>query len=87
LDVDVEQQLLRELAGGNSLPDVQLLEVPLPDVLLTAVPLTDVPLPDVPLPVGRLDGLVGEERTGPCVAVEAYIQVRVGFYSGEFLLR
>jgi hypothetical protein len=50
-DVDVEQQLLGESAGYNSLPDV-----PLPDVTLP-----DVPLPDVPLPEARPDGPVGEE--------------------------
>jgi len=65
-DVDVEQQLLGELAGGNSLPDVPLPDVPLPDVALPDVPLPDVPLPDVPLPdvplpEARPDGSVGEE--------------------------
>jgi len=74
--VDVEQQLLGELAGGNSLPDVPLPDVPLPDVpfpdvplpdvtlpdvLLPDVPLPDVPLPDVSLPEERPDGSVGEE--------------------------
>jgi len=44
-DVDVEQQLLGELAGDNGLPDGTLPDVPLP-----AVPLPDVPLPNVPLP-------------------------------------
>jgi len=59
-DVDVEQQLLGELAGGDGLtdgplpgvplPDVPLPDVPLPDVPLPGVPLPDVPLPDFPLP-------------------------------------
>ena len=49
--VDVDQQLLIELAGRDSLPDV-----PLPDVLLP-----DVPLPDVSLPEARPDCSVGEE--------------------------
>jgi len=66
LDVDVEQQLLGELAGGDSLPDVPLPDVllpdvSLPDVPLPDVPLPDVPLPDVPLPEARPDGSVGEE--------------------------
>ena len=56
LYVDVEQQLLGESAGGNSLPGVPLPGVPLPDV-----PLPDVPLPDVPLGEARPDGSVGEE--------------------------
>jgi hypothetical protein len=45
-DVDVEQQLLGESAGGDSHPDV---------------PLPDFPLPDVPFPEARPDGAVGEE--------------------------
>jgi len=48
-DVDVEQQLLVESAGGDSLSDVLLSYVPLPDVLLLDVTLPDVPVPDVPL--------------------------------------
>jgi len=65
-DVDVEQQLLGESAGGDGhpdgpLPDVLLPDVPLPDVPLPDVPLPDVPLPDVPLPEARPDGSVGEE--------------------------
>jgi len=55
-DVDVEQQLLGDSAGGDSLPDVPLPYVPLPDV-----PLPDVVLPDVVLPEARPDGSVGEE--------------------------
>jgi len=65
-DVDVEQQLLIELAGGDSLPDVLLPNVPLPNVPLPNVPLPNVPLPNVPLrsiPLAeaRPDGLVCEE--------------------------
>ena len=45
-DVDLDQQLLIESAGGNSLPDV----------LLPIVPLLDVPLPDA-----CPGGSVGEE--------------------------
>jgi len=65
-DVDVEQQLLGQLAGGDGLPDgplpdVRLPDVPLPDIPLPDVPLPDVPLPDVPLPEARPDGSVGEE--------------------------
>jgi hypothetical protein len=65
-DVDVEQQLIGESAGGDGLPDgplqdVPLPDVPLPDVHLPDVPLPDVPLPDVPLPEARPDGSVGEE--------------------------
>jgi len=50
-DVDVEQQLLSESAGGDSLPDVRLPDVSLPDVRL----------PDVPLPEARPYGSLGEE--------------------------
>ena len=70
-DIDVEQQLLSESAGVDSLPHVPLLDVPLPnvplsDVPLLTVPLRDVPLPNVPLPdvhFGEeyLDGSVGEQ--------------------------
>ena len=42
-DLDVEQQLLGESAGGDGLPTGPLPDVPLPDV-----PLPDIPLPDVP---------------------------------------
>ena len=45
-DVDVDKQLLGELAGGDS---------------IHMVCLPDVPHPDVPLPGARPDGLVGEE--------------------------
>jgi len=49
-DIDVEQQLVGESPGGDSLPDVPLLDVPLPDVPRPNVPLPNVPLPNVPLP-------------------------------------
>jgi len=55
-DVDVEQQLLSESAGGDSLPDV-----PHPDIALPDIPLPDVPLPNVLLPEARQDVSVGEE--------------------------
>jgi hypothetical protein len=48
-DVDVEQQLLGESPGSDSLPNVTLPAVPLPDIPLPDVPLPDVPHPDVPL--------------------------------------
>jgi hypothetical protein len=51
VNVDVDQQLLIESAGGNSLPDL-----PLP-----AVPFPNVPLPNVPPPEALPDGWVGEE--------------------------
>ena len=60
-DVDVEQQLLGESAGGDSLPDVPHPDVPLPDIPLPDVPLPDDALPDVPLPEARQDGSVGKE--------------------------
>jgi len=49
-DVDVDQQLLIELAGGDSLPDVPFPDVPLPDVPLPNIPLPNIPLPNIPLP-------------------------------------
>jgi hypothetical protein len=58
--VDVEQQVLGESAGADSLPngplpnipfpDVPLPDVPLPDVFFPHVPPPDVPLPAIPLP-------------------------------------
>jgi len=50
-DVDVDQQLLIESAGGNSLPDVPLRHVHLPDG----------PLHNVPLHESRPESLVWEE--------------------------
>jgi len=52
-DVDVNQQLLGKLAGGDSLPDALL---------------PDVPLLDFPLPGAHPDCSVGEEWTSPRVA-------------------
>jgi len=90
-DVDVNQQLLIESAGDDSLsdvplPDIPLLDVPLPDVPLPDVPLPDVPLPDVPLPEVHPDGSVGEEFTRPRVAEEPMI-VAFGLGSGSCLVR
>jgi hypothetical protein len=50
LDVDVDLQLIGELADCDWIPDVPLLDVPLLDVPLRDVPLPDIPLPGVPLP-------------------------------------
>ena len=61
LDVDVDQNLLIESAGGNSLPDIPLPDVLFPDVPLPDVPLPDVPVPAVPLPEACPEGSVGEE--------------------------
>jgi hypothetical protein len=64
VDVDVDQQLLIESAGGDSLPNV---------------PLSKVPLPNVPLPEAHADGSVGEESTSPRVAEEAmFVAFRLG---------
>jgi len=67
-DVDVEQQLLGESAGGDRLPDVPLPNVPLLDVPLPNVPLPNDSFTDVPLPAVCPDGLVGEEWTSSRVA-------------------
>ena len=61
MDVDVDQQLQIDSAGGDSIPDVPLPDVTLPDVALPDVSLPDIPLPDVPLPEARPDGSEGEE--------------------------
>jgi hypothetical protein len=61
LDVDVNQQLLIESAGGDSLSVIPHPNVPLPDVPLPDVPLPDLPPADVPLTEVRPDGSVGEE--------------------------
>jgi hypothetical protein len=60
-DMDVNQQLLIESAGADSLSDDPLPDDPLPDVPLPDDPLPDVPHPDVPFPEVRPDGSVGEE--------------------------
>jgi len=51
-NVDVDQQLLWELPGGDIFPDVCL---------------PDVCLPIVPLPEQHPDGSVGQESTNPCL--------------------
>jgi hypothetical protein len=56
LDVDVDQQLLIESAGGDSLPDI-----PLPDISLPDDPLPNDPLPNVPLSEALPDGSVGKD--------------------------
>jgi hypothetical protein len=65
-DFDVEQQILSQSAGGDSLPNVPLPGGPLPDVpllhvALPNVALPSVALPNVTLPEASLDGSVGEE--------------------------
>jgi len=75
-DVDLNQQLLIELAGGDGLTDVPVRDVPL----------YDVPVPDVPLPKVCPDGSVGEKSTRPSVADETMVVAfRVG--SGRCLVR
>jgi hypothetical protein len=59
--VDVDQQLLIEMAGGDSLADAPLPEGPLPDV----------PLPDGCIPESCLDCVLGEVRTSSRIAEEA----------------
>jgi hypothetical protein len=83
----VEQQLLGELPGGDSLPDVRLPDVPLPDVPLPNVPVPNVPLliiplHDVPLPEARPVWL---SRCGVNQS-SGYVRIRVGFLSCEFSL-
>jgi len=71
LDVDMDQQLLGESAGGDS-----VLYVPVPDD----------PLPNASLPEVRLDGSMGEEWASPRVAEQAVVVVfRLG--SGCCLVR
>jgi hypothetical protein len=60
-DVNVEQQLLGESGGGDSLPNVCLPDIPLPDVSLPDALLTDISVPDVLFPEAWPDGSVGEE--------------------------
>jgi hypothetical protein len=69
-DVDVEMQLLGELADGDSLPDNHLPSVTLPDNhiaedSLSNIALSDVPLPEVPHPEPGPDGSVGKECMSP----------------------
>jgi hypothetical protein len=54
--VDVDQHLVIESAGGDSLPNVPIPNVALPDISLRNFPLSNVPRPEA-----RPDGLVGEE--------------------------
>jgi hypothetical protein len=61
LDVNVDQPLLHELAAGDSLPNVPLLDNPLPDVPLPDVPPPNVSLPDAPVPESCPVGSVVEE--------------------------
>jgi len=75
-DVDVDQQLPIESAGGDSLPDVTLCNVPHPDVHLC----------DAPLPEARPDGSVGEEWLSPHVA-EGVMVVLFGSGSGSCHVR
>jgi len=70
-DVDVDQQLLRESAVGDSVP---------------VVPLPDVAILDVHLSETRPDSSVGEDLTSPRIAEQACIQVRVAFLVCEFPL-
>jgi len=72
-DVDVEQQLLDESAGGDNLTNVPLPDVPPPDVPFAKLPRPNVPLPQVPLPDVTLseecpDGSVGEDWTSRRIA-------------------
>ena len=60
-DMDVDQQLRMESAGGNSLANVPFPDVTLPQVRLPDVPFPGVPLPDVPLPEARPDRSVGKQ--------------------------
>jgi hypothetical protein len=82
-DVDLDQQLLIELASDRSLPDV-----PPPNVLLSDVPLSHVPVPDVPshdvvLPGACPDRFVGEELTSlPVAVVVIVVAPRLGSRSG-----
>ena len=91
LDVDVEELLLGESAGGNSLSNGPLVAVPFPDFPLSDIPLRDVPLshvrlPNVPLSGVCPDGSVGEEWSSQCSPEEACVWVRVEFLCCEFSL-
>jgi len=78
--VDVDKQLLSELAGGDNLPDD-----PLPIIWLPGVPLPDASLHDIPLPGTRPEGFVGEVRTCPRLAEEAMV-VESGLGLGSCLV-
>ena len=82
-DMDVDQQLLSESAGGDSLSNV-----PLPNITLPNVPLPDVPLPDVRLPGARLVGSVDEQWISAHVEEETMVVASgsgLGSYIGHFL--
>jgi len=70
LDVDVDQKLLIESAGGDSLPDV---------------PLPDVSLPDVPLREARPNVSIGEEWTSRRIAEETMV-FAFGLGSASYLV-
>jgi hypothetical protein len=69
-DIDVEQQLLGQSAGGDGPHDGTLGDVLFPDVSVPNVPFPNPPLPDVHLPEARPDGSVGEESTHHCISEE-----------------
>jgi len=85
-DFDVQQQLLSKSAGGDSLRDVHVRDVPLPDFSHPYIPPPDVPLPYVPVPEARPDVSVGKEWTSPHVAEKTCVLVRVWFLSCQFPL-
>jgi len=49
-DVDADQQLIGESAGGNNLPEVTVLDVAVPDIAVCDVAVSDVAVPDAPVP-------------------------------------
>jgi hypothetical protein len=53
IDVIEEQWLLSESAGGDSVPEIALPDIPLPDSLLSDIPLPDGSLPGAPGLVDR----------------------------------
>ena len=85
-DVDVEQQLLCELAGDDSVPEFRRPDVPLPNVSGPDVLLPDVPLPDVPLLDACPAGSVGADSTSRHSAEQACVAVSVEFLSCEIHL-
>jgi len=75
-NVNVDQQLLCKLAGGDGLPNVPLPNVPLPNVIL----------PNAPHLEACPDGSVRKERSSPRVAEKAMIVV-FRFWSGSCPVR
>jgi hypothetical protein len=71
----VDRQLLGESAGGNSLPDDSLPDMPLPVI---SVP--DSPLPDVQHPGAHPDDLVGKQQISPHIAQQVMV---VAFREGS----